>query len=146
MYLCTSKSLWLSFHKFFGIYLNFSTRKIPSPPLPVLGLQMKVNLGCSSMYFSSSSDSSGSWKLIGAKLNSFWKVFLIRFEIAQKTFLRARYSAKGYLFHQNLFFPHLFISFWFKASANQYKLPPMLVSLNSSVYITCYKVSSSLLQ
>lgn len=56
---------------------------------------MNVNLGCDAMYFSRPVASSGSWKEIGEKANYFSNVLRMRFVMAQKTFLRARYSIQG---------------------------------------------------
>lgn len=78
--------------------LNLSIRKMPSPPFPEFGLQMKVNFGCSYMYDCKEWVSSGSWKLIGENPNYFSKVLRILFVIRQNTFLRAKYSRQGYLF------------------------------------------------
>ena len=76
---------------------------MPSPPLPELGLAMKVNFGWACMYDSSWPASSGSKKLIGLKLNYFSNVFRIRLVTEQKTFFLAMYSIIGYLLYQNLF-------------------------------------------
>jgi hypothetical protein len=50
----------MSYHKFFGILLNLSIKKIPSPPFPEFGLHININLGCCSIYYSSCTASSGS--------------------------------------------------------------------------------------
>jgi hypothetical protein len=70
---------------------------IPSPPFPLDGLAINVNLGCYFIYASKLSASSGSKKLLGQNLNSFSKVLLILLVIEQNTFFLAKYSILGYL-------------------------------------------------
>ena len=55
-----SKLFYFPLYILCGIYLKFSTKKIPSPPFPESGLHMNVKVGLSFMYASSASASSGS--------------------------------------------------------------------------------------
>lgn len=125
IYLWTSRSACLKDHDCCKSE-NLYTKVMPSPPLPREGFAMKVNLGWSFMYCSSSSLSSGSWKLLGQNLIVFGKVRRMRFTIEQKSFFLANSSSPGYLLKYGIYFRlriKVSMSFGCKASPNQIKFP-----------------------
>jgi hypothetical protein len=134
--------------------------EIPSPRLPLDGLQMKVILGCIRICVSNSCISSGKRKLSGTKRYSCGKNLYRRDKITHMIFFLAKCYRKVIECQQkltsisgNLLIKHCLLlnnstSLSLIPRPNQRMLPfpNSLVSLKSLRLITSCKVSNSLLQ